>query len=119
MQRLHGDGLAFVHAGGTLEEKTLAPGETLRVDTGCLVAFQPSVTYDIQMVGGIKTTLFGGEGLFFATLHRPGPRVAAVAAVLAPRRPHLRRRPADRRRGGAKRARSSAASGNLLDGDGR
>lgn len=72
MQRLLGDGLAFVHAGGTLYERTLAPGETLRVDTGCIVAFQPSVDYDIQLVGGVKTALFGGEGLFFATLRGPG-----------------------------------------------
>jgi len=72
LQRLTGDGWSFVHAGGTLEEKTLAAGETLRVDTGCLVAFQPSVTYDIQLVGGIKTALFGGEGLFLATLRGPG-----------------------------------------------
>jgi uncharacterized protein (TIGR00266 family) len=72
LQRLQGDGLAFVHAGGTLYERTLAPGETLRVDTGCIVAFQPSVDYDIQMVGGIKSALFGGEGLFFATLRGPG-----------------------------------------------
>src|SRR6185503_12107124 len=72
MQRLNGDGWAFVHAGGTLEEKTLGPSDTLRVDTGCLVALQPSVTYDIQMVGGLKSALFGGEGLFFATLRGPG-----------------------------------------------
>ncbi|MBF5045848.1 TIGR00266 family protein [Aggregicoccus sp. 17bor-14] len=72
MQRLQGDGLAFIHAGGTLHERTLAPGELLRVDTGCIVAFQPSVAYDIQMVGGIKSTFFGGEGLFFATLRGPG-----------------------------------------------
>lgn len=72
MQRLLGDGLAFVHAGGTLYERTLAPSETLRVDTGCIVAFQPSVDYDIQLVGGVKTALFGGEGLFFATLRGPG-----------------------------------------------
>lgn len=72
MQRLRGDGLAFVHAGGTLYERTLAPGETLRVDTGCLVALQPSVDYDIEFVGGIKTALFGGEGLFFARLRGPG-----------------------------------------------
>jgi uncharacterized protein (TIGR00266 family) len=72
MQRLEGDGLAFIHAGGTLHERTLAPGETLRVDTGCIVAFQPSVSYDIQMVGGIKSAFFGGEGLFFATLRGPG-----------------------------------------------
>lgn len=72
MQRLQGDGLAFIHAGGTLHERTLKPGELLRVDTGCIVAFQPSVDYDIQMVGGIKTAFFGGEGLFFATLRGPG-----------------------------------------------
>jgi uncharacterized protein (TIGR00266 family) len=72
MQRLMGDGLAFVHAGGTLSERTLGPGETIRVDTGCIVAFQPSVNYDIQFVGGIKSALFGGEGLFFATLRGPG-----------------------------------------------
>jgi len=72
MQRLNGDGWAFIHAGGTLLERTLAPGETLRVDTGCIVGFQPSVDYDIQLVGGVKTALFGGEGLFFATLRGPG-----------------------------------------------
>jgi uncharacterized protein (TIGR00266 family) len=72
MQRLTGDGWAFVHAGGMLEERQLAAGEGLRVDTGCLVALQPSVTYDIQLVGGIKTAIFGGEGLFFATLRGPG-----------------------------------------------
>src|SRR6187402_1051834 len=72
MQRLQGDGWAFVHAGGTLHERTLGPGEVLRVDTGCIVAFQPSVDYDIQYVGKIKSALFGGEGLFFATLKGPG-----------------------------------------------
>ena len=72
MQRLTGDGYAFVHAGGTLHERQLAAGESLRVDTGCIVAFQPTVDYDIQLVGGIKTALFGGEGLFFATLRGPG-----------------------------------------------
>ncbi len=72
MQRLKGDGWAFVHAGGTLHERTLAPGETLRVDTGCIVAFQPTVNYEIQYVGKIKSAIFGGEGLFFATLTGPG-----------------------------------------------
>src|SRR5687767_13807120 len=72
MQRLTGDGWAFVHAGGTLYERTLAPGEVLRVDTGCIVGFQPTVDYDIQYVGGVKTAFFGGEGLFFATLRGPG-----------------------------------------------
>ncbi|GMV22944.1 MAG: TIGR00266 family protein [Acidimicrobiia bacterium] len=72
MQRLDGDGWAFVHAGGTLHERVLQPGEVLRVDTGCIVGMQPSVDYDIQYVGGVKTALFGGEGLFFATLTGPG-----------------------------------------------
>jgi uncharacterized protein (AIM24 family) len=72
MQRLTGDGLVFVHAGGTVHPLDLQPGQTLRVDTGCLVALQPSVTYDIQFVGKIKTALFGGEGIFFATLTGPG-----------------------------------------------
>lgn len=72
LQRIRGDGLAFVHAGGTIIKRDLAPGEQLRLDTGCLVAFQPSVNYDIQLAGGIKTSLFGGEGLFLATLTGPG-----------------------------------------------
>lgn len=72
LQKLTGDGLAFVHAGGTLHHRELAPGEVLRVDTGCIVAFEPRVSYDIKFVGGIKNTLFGGEGLFFAVLTGPG-----------------------------------------------
>lgn len=72
LQRLVGDGLAFVHAGGTTIEKDLAAGETLRVDTGCLVAFSTSVDYDIQFVGGFTNALFGGEGLFLARVTGPG-----------------------------------------------
>lgn len=72
MQRLEGNGLAFVHAGGSISEKSLRAGEVIRVDTGCIVALQASVTYDIQYVGKIKSALFGGEGLFFATLQGPG-----------------------------------------------
>ena len=72
LQRLTGDGLAFVHAGGTVVEMDLAAGETVRVDTGCLVAFAPSVQYDIQFVGGFKNALFGGEGLFLAKMTGPG-----------------------------------------------
>lgn len=72
MQRLQGNGWAFVHAGGTLMERTLAPGELLRIDTGCIVALQPSVNYEIEYVGKVKSALFGGEGLFFATLRGPG-----------------------------------------------
>ncbi len=72
MEKLEGDGFCFIHAGGTIHTMDLGPGQTLRVDTGCLVALQPSVHYDIQFVGGIKTAFFGGEGLFFATLTGPG-----------------------------------------------
>jgi len=72
MQKLEGDGLTFCHAGGTVHPVDLAAGQTLRVDTGCLVALQPTVAYDIQFVGKIKTALFGGEGLFFAALTGPG-----------------------------------------------
>ena len=72
LQRLEGDGLAFVHAGGTLIEKDLAEGETLRADTGCVVGFAPSVDYDIQMLKGFSNALFGGEGLFLAKLTGPG-----------------------------------------------
>ena len=118
MQRLTGDGWTFVHAGGTLEERTLAPGETLRVDTGCLVALQPTVTYDIQLVGGVKTALFGGEGLFFATLRGPGhvwlqslpfSRLASRIYAAAPQT------------GGRRREEGSLLGGlgNLLDGDGQ
>jgi uncharacterized protein (TIGR00266 family) len=72
MQRLKGDGLCFAHAGGTIHPLELKAGETLRVDTGCLVALQPSVSYDIQFVGKVKTALFGGEGIFYALLTGPG-----------------------------------------------
>ena len=72
MQKLEGDGLCFVHAGGTIHALDLKPGEVMRVDTGCLVALQPNVSYDIQYVGKIKTAIFGGEGLFYAQLTGPG-----------------------------------------------
>jgi uncharacterized protein (TIGR00266 family) len=116
MQRLQGDGWAFVHAGGTLMQRDLAPGEVIRVDTGCIVAFQPSVDYDIQYVGKIKSALFGGEGLFFATLRGPG-RVWLQSLPLS--------RLADRiiaaspKAGGAKRGEGSILGGlgGLLDGD--
>lgn len=72
LQKLQGDGLAFVHAGGTIVSRDLAAGEALRVDTGCLVAMEQQVDYDIQTVSGIKTAIFGGEGLFFARLTGPG-----------------------------------------------
>lgn len=72
MQKLEGDGMAFVHAGGTLARRELAPGEVLKVDTGCIVGFTKDVNYDIEFIGGIKNSLFGGEGLFYATLRGPG-----------------------------------------------
>lgn len=72
LQKLEGDGLAFIHAGGTIIKKSLMPGQTLKVDTGCLVAMTKDVNYDIQFVGGVKNALFGGEGLFLATLTGPG-----------------------------------------------
>ncbi|MCF8339492.1 MAG: TIGR00266 family protein [Chitinophagaceae bacterium] len=72
MQKLEGDGMAFMHAGGHVFERTLAPGELLKVDTGCVVAYTQQIEFDIQFVGGIKNTIFGGEGLFFATLRGPG-----------------------------------------------
>lgn len=72
MQKLEGDGMAFVHAGGTLARRELQAGEVLKVDTGCIVGFTKDVQYDIEFVGGIKNTIFGGEGVFFATLRGPG-----------------------------------------------
>ena len=118
LQRLQGDGWCFVNAGGTLEEKTLAPGETLRVDTGCIVAMQPTVDYDIQMAGGVKTVLFGGEGLFLATLRGPGKvwlqslpfsRLASRIYAAAPQTG----------RGGREQGSILGGLGNLLDGDGQ
>ena len=93
MQKLEGDGMAFVHAGGTMSKKTLQTGEILKVDTGCIVGFTKDVHYDIEFVGGIKNTVFGGEGLFFATLQGPGTvyiqslpfsRLAGRVLALAP-----------------------------------
>ncbi len=72
MQKLEGDGLAFVHAGGYVIEKELAPGEVLKVDTGCVVAYTQQVDFDIEFVRGVKNMVFGGEGLFFAVLRGPG-----------------------------------------------
>jgi uncharacterized protein (TIGR00266 family) len=118
LQKLVGDGWAFVHAGGTLEERTLEPGEMLRVDTGCIVAMTPSVDYDIQLAGGIKTVLFGGEGLFLATLRGPGrvwlqslpfSRLASRIYAAAPQTGG----------GGKEQGSILGTLGNLLDGDGR
>ncbi len=117
LQKLEGDGWCFVNAGGTLEERTLAPGETLRVDTGCIVAMQPTIDYDIQMAGGVKTVLFGGEGLFFAVLRGPGKvwlqslpfsRLASRIYAAAPQTG----------RAGREQGSILGGLGNLLDGDG-
>lgn len=72
MQKLEGDGMAFVHAGGHVFERELQPGEVLKLDTGCVVAYTQTIDFDIQFVGGVRNTIFGGEGLFFATLRGPG-----------------------------------------------
>jgi uncharacterized protein (TIGR00266 family) len=72
MQRLEGDGWVFVQMGGTVVERELAPGQQLHVDTGCLAAYAPSVDFDLEMAGGVKSVVFGGEGLFFARLTGPG-----------------------------------------------
>lgn len=118
MQKLEGDGMAFVHAGGTMAEKTLQPGETLRVDTGCIVGFTQDVDYDIEFIGGIKNSIFGGEGLFFAKLTGPGKvyiqslpfsRLADRVIASAPKA------------GGKSRGEGSILGGlgDLLDGDNR
>ncbi|MCB0439285.1 MAG: TIGR00266 family protein [Mangrovimonas sp.] len=118
MQKLEGDGMAFVHAGGTLAKKTLQPGEVLRVDTGCIVGFTKDVDYDIEFVGGIKNTIFGGEGLFFAKLQGPGTvyiqslpfsRLAGRVLAAAPQG------------GGKDKGEGSILGGlgNILDGDNR
>jgi len=112
MQKLEGDGLVFVHAGGTLYERTLAPGELLRVDTGCVVALAPSVSFDIQYVGKLKSALFSGEGLFYANLRGPGKvwlqslplsRMANRIVMAAPAI------------GGRSQGEGSVLGGNLLD----
>ena len=118
MQRLTGNGWAFVHAGGTLYERELGAEESLRVDTGCIVAFQRTIEYDIQLVGGIKSALFGGEGLFFATLRGPGKiwlqslpfsRLAGRIIAAAPQTG----------RGGREEGSVLGGLGRLIDGDNR
>jgi uncharacterized protein (TIGR00266 family) len=115
MQKLEGDGMAFVHAGGTTAVKTLAAGEILRVDTGCIIGFTQGVDYDIEFIGGIKNSIFGGEGLFFARLQGPGKvyiqslpfsRLAGRVLASIPR-------------GGKSKGEGSILGGlgNLLDGD--
>ena len=119
LQKLEGDGLAFVHAGGMVVCKDLAAGETLRLDTGCLVAFESGIHYDIQMVRGVKSVFFGGEGLFFATLTGPGKvwvqslpfsRLAGRIYAAAPQT-------GGRRKGEGSLLDHVGGLGNLLDGD--
>lgn len=116
LQKITGDGLVFLHASGTLHELTLGPGEVLRVDTGCLVAMEPSVAYDIQMVPGVKTALFGGEGLFLVHLTGPG---RVILQTLPFSRLADRIIAAAPRAGGGRREEGSVlgALGGLLDGD--
>lgn len=114
MQKLEGDGMAFVHSGGMVIKKNLEVGETLRVDTGCVVAYTHRIDFDIEYVGGIKNTIFGGEGLFFAKMTGPGTVWLQSLPVS---------RLADRILGFAKGPRKEEGSilgglGNLLDGDG-
>jgi uncharacterized protein (TIGR00266 family) len=115
MQKLEGDGMAFVHAGGHVFEKTLQPGEFLRIDTGCLVAYTKTVEYNIQFVGGIKNTLFGGEGLFFATLRGPGKIWIQTLPISRLASRILSFGTGNRKEEGS----LLGGLGNLLDGDGR
>jgi uncharacterized protein (AIM24 family) len=114
MQKLEGDGMCFVHAGGHVEERELFPGEMLKIDTGCIVAFTKDVDYDIQFVGGIKNTLFGGEGVFYATLRGPGKVWVQTLPIsrLAGRILQYGNR------GGKEQGSILGGLGNLLDGDG-
>ncbi len=114
MERLEGDGMAFVHAGGHVVERHLQPGELMKVDTGCIVGFTGTVIYDIQFVGGIKNTIFGGEGMFFATLRGPGTVWIQTLPIS-----RLAGRILSYGRGRGKEEGSILGGlGNLLDGDG-
>ena len=115
MQKLEGDGMAFVHSGGHVIEKDLHPGELLKVDTGCIVAFTNTVDYDIQFIGGIKNTLFGGEGVFYAALRGPGKVWIQTLPIS-----RLAGRILAYGSGGRKEEGSILGGlGNLFDGDGR
>lgn len=118
MQRLTGDGWAFIHAGGTMVSRDLAPGETLRVDTGCVVGFTRGVDFDIKFVGGIKSALFGGEGLFFATLRGPG-RVWLQSLPLSRMADRIVQASRITGRGGREEGSVLGGLGSLLDGDNR
>lgn len=115
MEKLEGDGMAFMHAGGHVFEKELQPGELLKLDTGCLVAFTQTIDYDIQFVGGIKNTLFGGEGVFFATLRGPGKVWIQTLPISRLAGRILQYGTINRREEGS----ILGGLGNLLDGDGR
>ena len=114
MEKLEGDGMAFMHAGGHVLEKELQPGEILKIDTGCIVGFTANVDYDIQFVGGIKNTLFGGEGLFFAQLRGPGRVWIQTLPVSRLAGRILQYATTSRREEGS----VLGGLGNLLDGDG-
>ncbi|MCS1407788.1 MAG: hypothetical protein M2R45_00948 [Verrucomicrobia subdivision 3 bacterium] len=116
MQHLQGNGWAFVHAGGTLYEKELSPGEELRVDTGCVVAYQATVRFDVKYVGKIKSALFGGEGLFFATLRGPG-RVWLQSLPLSRLAGRIVSAAPQTGSGGKGEGSILGGIGNLLDGD--
>lgn len=114
MEKLEGDGMAFMHAGGHVFERELMPGELLKIDTGCIVGFTRTVNYDIQFVGGIKNTLFGGEGLFFATLRGPGKVWIQTLPVSRLASRILSYGTTNRREEGS----ILGGLGNMLDGDG-
>lgn len=114
MERLEGDGMAFLHACGHVVEKNLQPGELIKIDTGCIVGFTGGTDYDIQMVGGIKNTLFGGEGLFFATLRGPGKVWIQTLPISRLAGRILQYGTTTRREEGS----MLGGIGNLLDGDG-
>jgi uncharacterized protein (TIGR00266 family) len=115
MQKLEGDGFAFMHAGGHVFSRTLAPGELLRVDTGCVVAYTQEINFDIQFIGGIRNTIFGGEGLFFATLTGPGKVWLQTLPVSRLASRILSYGTFHRKEEGS----LLGGLGNLLDGDGR
>lgn len=115
MQKLEGNGMSFVHAGGHVLERTLLPGELLKIDTGCIVAFTQHVHYDIEFVGGIKNTVFGGEGVFFATLRGPGTVWIQTLPISRLASRILQYSTGTRKEEGG----ILGGLGNLLDGDGR
>ena len=118
MQKVEGDGLAFLHAGGTIQEKRLELGETLRVDTGCLVAFTRDVNYDIEMVRGVRNMIFGGEGFFYASLQGPGT-VWVQSLTFSRKADRVLRATRQYGKGGNKGEGNILGSlGDLLDGDG-